>query len=190
MVSLEEEAAYLTVAEPMLQDFAILEFDCGLRPEEAYALRWSQIRNNAVVILTGKTASARRTIPASPRVLEMLRRRRVEVPGEFVFPAATKSGHADVSTLRKLHRNAVAASGVEAFVVYSMRHTCVTRWAEGGLDPFTLKKLAGHSNSTTTLGYVHMGDSASRKALEVVWVGTKVVTIPKLRVDLKKLQVV
>jgi integrase len=40
----------------------------------------------------------------------------------WVFPAPTKSGHIDHSTLKKQHRNALKLSGVRRFLLYSFRH--------------------------------------------------------------------
>ena len=36
VVTLAEEKVYLEAAAPLLRDFAVLELDCGLRPEEAH----------------------------------------------------------------------------------------------------------------------------------------------------------
>jgi integrase len=173
VVSRDEEKAYLDAAAPLLADFAVIELDCGLRPEEAHRLKWDQIRGGNVEIHTGKREAARRSIPASPRVLDMLLRRRECVQGEWVFPAPTKTGHINHDSLKKQHTAAIAASGLASFVVYSLRHTCLTRWAESGMDVFTLKRLAGHSNISTTMRYVHMSGVQDRAALEKVWRGHK-----------------
>jgi integrase len=68
------------------------------------------------------------------------------------------------STLKKQHRKALKLSKVAPFVFYDLRHTCLTRWAKG-MDTFTLKTLAGHSDLTTTLRYVHINDSDVRAAM-------------------------
>ncbi len=72
---------------------------------------------------------------------------------DWIFPAATKSGHVKASTLKKQHANALEICGVEPFVLYTLRHTCVMRWAEY-IDPFTLHVLAGHTDMNTTKRYV------------------------------------
>lgn len=169
VVTSEEETAYLESAAPMLKDFAVLEFDCGLRPEEAHRLKWEQIRGGNIEIHTGKTRHARRSIPASPRVLEMLMRRKAAVASEWVFPAPTQTGHVNEDSFKKQHAAAIKAAKLEAFVVYSLRHTCLTRWAAAGMDIYTLKKLAGHADITTTERYVHMNDKQARQSLEKVW---------------------
>ena len=52
-----------------MRDVATLLIDCGLRPEECFRLRWENIRDDALHILFGKTASARRVIPLTPRAV-------------------------------------------------------------------------------------------------------------------------
>jgi integrase len=173
VVSPEEEALYLAAAAPLLWDFTVLELDCGLRPEEAHRLKWNQIRSGNIHIHTGKTKHSRRAIPASPRVVAMLERRHTEAIYEWVFPAPTKSGHINEDSLKKQHARAIKDSGIEAFVVYSLRHTCLTRWAESGMDVFTLKRLAGHADIQTTMRYVHMCGNQDREFLEKVWRGHK-----------------
>jgi integrase len=66
----------------------------------------------------------------------------------------------------------VTAAKVAPFVPYDMRHTCLTRWAKV-LDPFTLKRLAGHADLTTTMRYVHLNDDDVRAAMEKVRHGHK-----------------
>jgi len=170
VVSRDEERAYLEQAGPLLRDFAVLEFDCGLRPDEAHRLTWGQIRNGNVEIHTGKTKESRRSIPASPRVMTMLEQRRGSAAQtDWIFPAPTKTGHINQDSLKGQHAAALQAAGVEPFVIYSLRHTCLTRWAESGMDAFTLKKLAGHADILTTTRYVHMSDATIRKAMEAAW---------------------
>jgi hypothetical protein len=55
------------------------------------------------------------------------------------------------------------------------------------MDVFTLKKLAGQANISTTMRYVHMSDARAREAIEKAWrfgVGTKMATHSKT--DLNK----
>jgi integrase len=91
--------------------------------------------------------------------------RRAASGADWVFPAATKSGHVETSTLKKQHASAVTAAEIAPFVPYDMRHTCLTRWAKT-MDPFTLKTLAGHTDLSTTMRYVHLNDEDVRAAMD------------------------
>jgi integrase len=149
----------------LLRDVTTVLLDCGLRPEECHRLKWDGVRDGAIEIFTGKRAASRRRIPASQRVLAILEMRRAASTSEWIFPAATKSGHVETSTLKKQHATAIEATEVAPFVTYDLRHTCLTRWAKA-MDPFTLKKLAGHTDLNTTMRYVHMNDDDVRAAME------------------------
>jgi integrase len=156
VVSADEEKLYLAAAKPLLHDVALILFDCGLRPEEAHALKWSYIRNGNVENYEGKTPRARRSIPATPRVLAMFERKFAVNSGEWIFPAPTATGHISEDSLKKMHQAAIKDAGLDPFVVYSIRHTCLTRWAESGMNPYELMRRAGHADLATTMRYVHM----------------------------------
>ena len=56
-----------------------------------------------------------------------------------------------------------ARGGVEGyrgftFVIYDLRHTCITRWAKVLPLP-VVQKLAGHTSISTTMRYVHLTDA-------------------------------
>jgi integrase len=149
----------------LLRDAATILIDCALRPEECFRLRWlDNITDNAIEIHAGKGRGSRRRIPASQRVLSILEMRRSCGTSEWVFPAPTKSGHVEASTLKKPHAAALKASGVSPFVLYTFRHTCITRWAKR-MDPFTLHVLAGHADMSTTKRYVHPSDTDILEAM-------------------------
>jgi len=148
----------------LLRDVALILLDCGLRPEECYRLQWEHYRGDTIYVPHGKTINARREIPLSERACEVLERRRgVESP--WVFRSLTASGHMEQSTLKRQHEKACKLGKLAAFVPYTFRHTCLTRWA-GILDPYTLAYLAGHSDFGTTRRYVHPNLNTAREALE------------------------
>jgi integrase len=94
----------------------------------------------------------RSVVCASP--LEKHRYRAAGLSDQWVFPAPTRSGHIEQSSLKKRHKEACTAAGVEYFVPYTLRHTCLARWASA-IDPYTLAYLAGYSSFAPTRRYVH-----------------------------------
>jgi integrase len=151
----------------LLRDVASILIDCGLRPEECFRLRWADnIRDNAIEIHAGKGKGSRRRVPASPRVWAFLDMRKGTGQQDgWVFPADTKSGHMEASSIKKQHARAIKASGVAPFVLYTLRHTCITRWAKH-IDAYTLHVIAGHTDMNTTKRYVHPSDADVRAAME------------------------
>jgi integrase len=178
VVTPQEEQAYLEAADPELAAFMILEFDTGLRPDEAYSLRWEHVNwnngnNGSVFVAQGKTSAARRVVPMTPR-LKFLLEARWELAGSpaegWVWPAPTKSGRYEQSTLTKRHRKALAAAKVgnveiRPFVIYSVRHTFLTRLGESGCDAWTLARIAGHSAIAMSMRYVHPSQAAVERAM-------------------------
>ncbi len=173
VVSAEEEARYLTVASEPLASIASVLADTGMRPEECFRIRWEYVtwlsgRNGALLVTHGKTASARRVLPMTPRVRAILETRWLAAgkPEEgWVWPARARSGHVEPNSIYGQHLKALEASKVRPFVLYSLRHTFLTRLGESGCDSWTLARIAGHSSVAISARYVHPSED---KVLEAI----------------------
>ena len=168
-----EEAKYLLAAPEPLASIATVLADSGLRPSECYALRWENIhfengRHGTLLVTHGKTKSARRMLPLTPRVRAVLETRYQNAgqpPEGWIIPAPTRSGHADHGTVKKQHLRALKLSKVRAFVLYSFRHTFLTRLASSGCDAWTLARIAGWSNISQSTTYVHPSEDSVLDAM-------------------------
>jgi integrase len=183
VITRDEEAKYLAAAPEPLASIAAVLADTGMRPEECFRLSWDAItwvngRHGTLFVTHGKTAAARRVLPMSERVRTILEDRweRALKPVEgWIWPAPTRSGHVEVSSLRKQHAKAFAVIGEEAtknnhkpvrpFVLYSLRHTFLTRLGESGCDVWTLARIAGHSQIGISSRYVHPSEDAMFAAM-------------------------
>jgi integrase len=189
VISHEQERTYLNCAPEPLKSIATVLADTGLRPDECYRLLWEDIdwkvgRHGTLRVAHGKTPAARRTIPMSLRVRFILETRweLAEKPGEgWVWPAPTKAGHVDHSSLKKQHARAFKFANAEVkarneengknekeirpWVLYSFRHTFLTRLGESGCDAWTLARIAGHSSITISSRYVHPSEDAVLNAM-------------------------
>ena len=180
VITPEEEARYLAAAPEPLASIASVLADTGLRPEECFRLCWENVtwlngRNGALLVTHGKTAAARRVIPMTPRVRTVLESRwnGAGKPEEgWVWPATTRSGHAEPSSFRKQHaktfktmRQTNPDKPVRPFVLYSLRHTFLTRLGESGCDAWTLARIAGHASITISARYVHPSEGAVLDAI-------------------------
>jgi integrase len=171
VVSEEELLGYVTCTSPLLTDVATTLYETGLRPDECHRLRWENItwinnRNGTLLVTEGKTAAARRSVPMTQRLRSILEARWIAVgrpPSGFVWPAATKGGHIDHSTLKKQHMRALKLSGVRPFLLYSLRHSFATRLAPR-VDAWTLCKIMGWASLSVAMRYVHPSDE---RVLEV-----------------------
>jgi integrase len=173
VLSAEEEAKYLAAAPEPLASVASVLADTGMRPEECYRLRWEFVtwvngRHGTLLVTHGKTAAARRVLPMTPRVRAILEARwkAAGKPLEgHVWPAPSKSGHMEPSSLKKQHLKALKLSKVRPFVLYSLRHTFLTRLGASGCDVWTLARIAGHSSVAMSARYVHPSEDAVLDAM-------------------------
>jgi integrase len=107
----------------------------------------------------------------TPRVRAILEQRweAAGKPSEgWMWPAPTQSEHVEPSTLKKQHTKAIKASKVRPFVLYTLRHTFLTRLGESGCDVWTLARIAGHSNIAMSSRYVHPSQDRVLDAMELL----------------------
>ncbi|MGA7622523.1 MAG: site-specific integrase [Candidatus Acidiferrales bacterium] len=183
VVTPEEEAKYLRIAPQPLASIAAVLCDTGLRPEECFRLRWEAItwangRHGTLLVTHGKTEAARRVLPMTPRVRNILEIRweAAGKPSEgWVWSARTRSGHVESSSLKKQHARTFKTiaeqattsnvKSVRPFVLYSLRHTFLTRLGESGCDAWTLARIAGHSSIKISTRYVHPSEDVVLSAM-------------------------
>lgn len=103
--------------------------------------------------------------PVSLRGAAILERRRAESRSERVFPAQTRSGYIEPASVKRQHLRACKDAKIERFPLYSLRHTCLTRWAPH-MDPWTLAHLAGHRDMAITKRYIHPQEKTVRDAMD------------------------
>lgn len=173
VVTAEDEAKYLAGAPEPLSSIATVLVDTGLRPDECYRLQWDDVsfedfKYGSLSVRHWKTKAARRKIALTPRVrnlLEALWTNADQPQTGWVFPADTKSGHADHATIRKQHVQALRTCAVRPFVLYSLRHTFLTRLGASGCDVWVLARIAGHSSIQMSAKYVHPDENAVLNAM-------------------------
>jgi integrase len=183
VVSQEEEARYLAAAPEPVGSMAAILVDTGLRPEECFRLCWEAIawlngRHGTFLVTHGKSPAARRVLPMTPRVRNILEARWESAgkPAEgWVWPAPTRSSHVESCSLKKQHAKTFRTVAEQAaknnlkpvrpFVLYSLRHTFLTRLGESGCDVWTLARIAGHSSITISSRYVHPSQDAVLNAM-------------------------
>lgn len=174
----DELVRFLTQAynDPLYSVFYIM-FSLGLRCGEALGLRWqdvdfdgreirieqgNKIVQNKPVLGDLKTASSRRTIPASPDLLDVLcRHRDVQEDQRQKFGEAWPDTDLVFTTgrgtlldrhnvQRTIHRLCIRTE-IEGFGTHSGRYTNITTRLRAGQLPEVVARIAGHSRVSTTL---------------------------------------
>jgi site-specific recombinase XerD len=104
--------------------------------------------------------------PELDRVLRryvQLRDQLRDAPPEF-FCSRHHSDPVSETTFRRIMRDVRASSGVP-FTLHSLRHSFITQLLRSGVPLHTVSDLAGHSQLTTTAGYLRVWDEDKRRAL-------------------------
>ena len=178
----EERRNYLAACPQPWKDVATLMLGSGIRPGEAYTLRWEHVYLNGnggmIQIVKGKSKAARRILPMVPAVFQAFQARHDAqgCPSEgAVFPTASASGHIEESSAKQWHAKALETlenarkekptevPQVKPFEPYCLRHTFSTQMAPR-CDVFTLARIMGHSSITITQRYCHAQADAIERA--------------------------
>ena len=184
VITQTEEAMYLAAAPETVASIATILVDSGMRPEECFRLRWESVtwvngRHGSMLVTHGKTTAARRVVPMTARVRTILESHweRVGKPLDgWIWAAPTRSGHVEPSTVKKQHARTFKIMNEQAqkndqkpdhpFVLYSSRHTFLTRLGQSGCNVWTLARIAGHSSIGMSARYVHPSEDVVLNALE------------------------
>jgi integrase len=130
------------------------------------AAEWGVIESAPKVELLPSERHRERIV--TPRVRGILQAR-WESAGKseagWVWPAPTRSGRVESSSLKKQHAKALPLGKVRPFVLYSLRHTLLTRLGESGCDVWTLARIAGHSSIRISSRYVYPSEDAVLAAM-------------------------
>jgi integrase len=156
---LDESRALLDAAQGWERPFLAVMLFASPRPNEALALRWSdldwqhgtiRVRRNATRFGIGplKTKSSEHDAPMLPLVRGLLakQRERSELRGELVFPAANGAVF-DLANFR--HRNwprILRDAHVRSRTLYQCRHTFARLLLERGESPQWVARAMGHSS--------------------------------------------
>ena len=164
----ETEAKLLAVAKQPMKDVLIMIQDTGMRPEEVFRIRIENINWNQRLIFNpnGKTKAARRHVPISERMQELLMVRCSDKREGWLFPSPrAKGGH--LTTVAKQFRDARGKAGLPgSLVLYCARHTFGTAayGATGNLA--MVMNVMGHTDVRTAMRYQHPVLDSVREAID------------------------
>jgi integrase len=180
----KERDTFLAGLREPVRSIADFLFETGLRVSEATALTWSDviedsrgtyIRVNRVVAKSKKE----RHVPLSERAATIVAFQRSQSKSQFVFVR-----YGDKVKTERLFKTPLSRHTVsEQFtarktqmglpwdaVLHCTRHSALTELGASGASAFTIMRVAGHANVTTSQRYVHpiadeIRDAFERKAV-------------------------
>ena len=156
----------------------------GLRPGEALALRWENIRDRTILVeaavalgdvketKTGRTRSVRLLAPLAADLREWQLGSGKPDDQALVFPSRAGRPWTDEgwrNWRRRVFAPAAKAAGLERFRPYDLRHSFVSLLLAEGKSVVEVAKQAGHSPTMTLATYGHVIeelDTAERHSAE------------------------
>lgn len=161
VLSNEEATRLLScVANPKHQAVLTTCYAAGLRLSEATNLKVQHIDGDRGQLhIVGAKGSKDRFVPASPRLLQELRRYwKVGRPSNYLFPGKTPDVPLSSTTIQKAMKLAVAKAHINKSNVtpHTLRHSWATSMLEAGVDLLTISKILGHASFVTTMVYLHV----------------------------------
>lgn len=190
--------------------FVMVLLFAGLRKGEAIGLRWADldfdrkiihVRRSVVYPANNKrgelnedlkTKSAKRDIPMVPELKYAFMEARRNATSIYVFPSGD-GGFMSESSFRRMW-DIISYRKIDPEVKdilhqrtldfdvhpHMLRHTCITRWIEAGLDVPTVQRLAGHKNPEVTLRiYTHYRESQrADETAEMMTISSGRIAIP------------
>jgi len=155
----ELEKRFLEKAPQPLRDVFLVSHDTGLRPDEVIRMRWENVLWNKSLIFVpdGKTEQAKRYVPLSDRVRQLLWARKLGGNSPWIFPSKRgKEKHISYFPVAKqfsrVRRDCKIPKGV---VLYSARHSFATDMLDQTGNIALVGKILGHRSVTTTQRYLH-----------------------------------
>jgi len=161
------------VRRPVVRTCLILIYSCGLRLLEALHLCTEDVdmARRAVHIRTAK-GNADRLVPLSEHTALRLERyrRRLVVPGPFLFPNRTGDRPLNAATIQRAFSAARRTAAItKAASVHTLRHSYATHLLERGVSLRAIQLCLGHRSLVTTSRYLHLAvtaDQALRNVLD------------------------
>ena len=159
----------------------------GLRRGEVCGLCWEdvdldagqlQVRRNAVMehdesgrcrmicSEVMKTRASRRSFPLTSRLQTLLRRHQGQT-GHHTGPVfeCRHGGPMRPDTLTRQFNRLLAQHGLRPIRFHDLRHSCATELARRGCEVPEIQAFLGHSNTATTLQYIHPDADSNRRSL-------------------------
>ncbi len=151
----------------LTHDVLVVAQDTGMRPSEIFRMRVENLNFDArqIWIPYGKTEKARRFVPVSDRMAEILNVRCIGRKEGWVFPSGrSKSGH--ITSIAKGFQAARARTGVSSKVVpYSARHTYGSYALASTGNLFAVAASMGHVDTKSMEPYQHHDLTSLREAI-------------------------
>jgi len=157
VLSMEEVERLLNACEnPKYRMALATTYAAGLRVSETVNLLLDAINGDRMMmhVVDGKGGKDR-YVPLSSELLDELRDYcRIFRPQTWLFPSRDPRQHLSIDALQRAFTAAKQAAGLRrGRGPHTLRHSYATHLLEAGVDIFTIQKLLGHAQLSSTMRY-------------------------------------
>jgi integrase len=165
-----EYAALLSVASDRLRSAIVLAVETGLRKEELFGLKVSDIdlRRREIVLEYTKTGAPRRAPLTDAAIAEIGRilsdkQRPRGAAHLFCHPDGTRVGD-----YKKAFLTACKRAAINNLHWHDLRHTFASWYLQAGGDMYALSRILGHTTLQMTARYSHLRTEDLHRAIQSV----------------------
>ncbi len=158
--------AVLNLKNDTIKDYILLLFFTGLRREEGFKLKWSDIDMRArTFVVTDTKNKTPLQLPLGKHTLRLLEKRKEQAgDSEYVFPGNGKSGH--LVEPKKQVAQVTKESGIQ-FCLHDLRRGFITTAESLDVPSYSVKALVNHSTGNdVTGGYIISDPERLRKPMQ------------------------
>ena len=167
-------------------DFFYTEITTGLRKGEICGLKWEdfdenngrikikrsvgRLKNGVLPVGDTKTETGTREIILPPSTIELLKTRKENAVGDWIFPNFHKPEEPINPQSAYTHLKVLLKKAELPLIrFHDLRHTFATHAIAGGVDAKTLSGILGHTNTSYTLDtYTHVTTDMQKSAAKIV----------------------
>lgn len=143
--------------------FILLCLDTGIRIQEAISLEVEDINiRNAVITVKADNAKTRETrfLPVSNKVIRLLKQL-IQVSNKYnspwIFLSERDGTQLTYNAISSAFNNLVKKAKInKKCTLYMLRHTFATNAIKADMDIFTLQRIMGHTELSTTRKYIQL----------------------------------
>jgi integrase len=159
------DAAESTRTEPQAAIDAIrLLALTGCRKNEIQKLRWDEVDLLNRCLRLGDTKTGARVVPLCPPAVIILDKLHDQDHREHVFPG--RHGSKPFDGVPKVWERIRKNAALEGVRLHDLRHSFASVAINSGLPLYTVSKMLGHSQASTTQRYAHLADENLRAAID------------------------
>jgi integrase len=141
----------------------------GMRREEQFSLRWSDVDlEHGIITLPDTKAGDVQYVYLNDEAKSVLKGLDSWQRSVWVFPSKNPARHIDPDNFMRTYRAAVKRSGIAWVTWHDLRHTYASRLAMNGNSESTIASLLRHSGTALVKRYAHLSPNHLRAAVEGV----------------------